>query len=198
MQNILDKSGITNLTVLTDETATIKNVKNSLSQMLDAELLVFYYSGHGGSTPANLTNNFEVDGKDEFLCLYDGALIDDDIWSIISQAKNKVFLIFDCCHSETMFRNPGMTFSNFKRSNVFRSNTNTFSMICWSGCTDDTYSYGSVYGGMFTRTIYSYFRINRTYDVIWDLVSHDVYLSDGQTCKQTKLGTDFGRNYIFR
>lgn len=55
---------------------------------------------------------FETDGRDEFICCYDTGVIDNRIWDIVCKAKGRVFFIFDCCHSETMFRAPGITFSS--------------------------------------------------------------------------------------
>ena len=41
--------------------------------------LFLTYSGHGGQAPD--LNNEEPDGMDETWCLYDGQLIDDELYS---------------------------------------------------------------------------------------------------------------------
>lgn len=68
---------------------------------MKSDFTVVFYSGHGGQDVVGDAS--EADGKDEFMCLYDKPLYDNDIWKLLQKAKRAV-LICDCCHSKTMFR----------------------------------------------------------------------------------------------
>lgn len=199
MTSMLQQANVTDITCMTDSNATVNNVINAFKSALDSELIIFYYSGHGGSQPKqNMNDAFEVDGNDEYLCLYDSGLLDDDIWKLVTMAKGKVFLIFDCCHSETMFRQPGLKLNKTKISSNIMSARSSISMLCWSGCPDNTYSYGSSKGGQFTNAIKRYFKPNMTYDELWNKVVTDDVLRSYQICRMTKIGLDFGSSIIFK
>lgn len=71
-------------------------------------------------------------------------------------------------------------------------------MLCWSGCPDDTYSYGSAAGGMFTNAIAEYMVLSSTYQQLWDKVSTDRSLLKAQTPKQTIIGPWDMDAYIFQ
>ncbi|RKG70358.1 caspase family protein [Corallococcus sp. CA054B] len=63
------------------------------------DLLLFTYSGHGGQLPD--MNGDEDDGLDETWCLYDGELVDDEIYQAMGKLKAgvRVFMLSDSCHS---------------------------------------------------------------------------------------------------
>lgn len=71
---------------LNNKDATVKAVKDALEAQIakvpEDGLFIFTYSGHGGQNGKSSVAKNETDGRDEFLCLYDGALIDDDLWEI--------------------------------------------------------------------------------------------------------------------
>jgi hypothetical protein len=62
------------------------------------------YSGHGGQV-ADITGD-ELDKKDETWCLYDGELIDDELYYQLSRfaAGVRVLVLSDSCHSGTVAR----------------------------------------------------------------------------------------------
>ena len=62
------------------------------------------YSGHGGQIPD--VNGEEEDKKDETWCLYDGELIDDEVFLELSRfaAGVRVLVLSDSCHSGTVMR----------------------------------------------------------------------------------------------
>lgn len=185
-----------NIIVLNDKNATIRNVSNALNDAVTNELCIIYYSGHGGSHAFNDEySKLEDDKIDEYLCLYDGAFRDDSIWAIISKSKGRVFLIFDCCHSKTMFRVPGITFGALKYGQIYpRGREGTvMKMLCWSGCPDNTYSYGSSTGGKFSNCIWNYFRPNETYGQLWKKLSSDKALKSYQKIQITNIN-DFDMN----
>lgn len=178
----------TNIVTLIDSDATIKNFSDAVNDAVKNDLAIIYYSGHGGSFVAgDELTKYEIDGVDEFLCLYDGGYRDDNIWNLIIKSKGRVMLIFDCCHSATMFRT-----TNFK--NMFGLvRTVKPNMLCWSGCPDNTYSYGDSFGGKFTNTILKYFKFNLTYNELWNLCINDESLKSYEIIQMTSFG-DFDLN----
>ena len=67
-------------------------------------LFMFFYSGHGGQESLGGKEPDGSDSADEYLCLYDTYMLDDEIWNIVSRCKGRVLLYFDACHSATMYR----------------------------------------------------------------------------------------------
>ena len=68
------------------------------------DLFFLTYSGHGGQVP-DVTGD-EDDKKDETWCLYDGQLIDDELYFELSAfaAGVRVLVLSDSCHSGTVTR----------------------------------------------------------------------------------------------
>jgi len=134
------------MTILTDTNATARNVLDGIERVCENELAIIYYSGHGGTYYTQ--NPEEADGCDEFLVLYDYSIWDNDIWNIISQAKGNVVLIFDCCHSETMFQT--VLGSSIPVMPPMKSKSCKSRILCWSACEDNASSYADRNGGLFT------------------------------------------------
>jgi len=85
-----------------------KEMLDFVTSSKSGDVLVFTYSGHGTSIAD--TNNDEIDGKDEAICLW-GAngidlMIDDEIREIFNQLPQGVKLTFisDSCFSGTVTR----------------------------------------------------------------------------------------------
>lgn len=184
------------ITVLLNENATVDNVKNELAKIIKSDLAILYYSGHGGSKRFIDTGPDEDDGKDEFLCLYDDYLKDNEIWNITSKSNGRVFEIFDCCHSQTMFRIPGFVPKELAMPRGFEGTP--VNLLVWSGCPDNTYSYGSSAGGQFTNTILKYFNPSDTYDGLWRKISSDINLKKYEKVQKTILGSFPEENKIFK
>ncbi len=97
---------------LLDEKATRSAIKKALVKAVKKaqanDTVVFTYSGHGSWQPDK--DGDEADGRDEGWCPYDldtvGLLLDDDMYSVFSQAAMDVRLIMisDSCHSGTVTR----------------------------------------------------------------------------------------------
>ena len=68
------------------------------------DLFLLSYSGHGGQVP-DVTGE-EADKKDETWCLYDGQLIDDELYYELSRfaAGVRILVLSDSCHSGTVTR----------------------------------------------------------------------------------------------
>lgn len=180
----------------TDKTATRQAIKAALTEGAKQQLFIFFYSGHGGSKMASYLDTTEEDRMDEYLCLYDGPFLDNDIWAIINRSKGRVVMIVDACHSETMYRAP---FTMLKMSMKATHNVEgTLNMIVMSGCPDSDYSYGDINGGMLTNTIKKHFKSTLTYDQLWALVEADKSLKQYEKVQRTKMGADFGAIEAFR
>lgn len=192
----------TNVTWLHDATATKAAVTAALRSAIvmagDNGLVIFYYSGHGGSNPFPDTGIEETDGKDEYLCLYDTYLRDNEIWNIIKTCRSRFFMLSDSCHSSTQFRNSGfMLIPPLSFDHTLNENQ-PFSMLCWSGCPDEDYSYGASTGGQFTNALLRHFNNNKTYQSLWLSIKNDQTLRAYENPQSTVLGNGFEGKLIFR
>lgn len=190
-----------NAVLLRDGNATKANVVNALqSAILKAGegLVIFCYSGHGGSEAFPDTGIEEDDGKDEFYCFWDTWFRDNEMWSLIKNCKGRIMLINDCCHSKTIFRAPTLTMKKKLPLSITMRRDNSFSMMCWSGCPDDTYSYGASTGGQFTNALLRHFDSRKTYDYLWDEIKNDKILRMYEDPQRTVIGSGFDGKPIFR
>lgn len=66
------------------------------------DIFLLTYSGHGGQVPDR--NDEEPDLQDETWCLYDGELIDDELYTALGRLARgvRVFVLSDSCHSGTV------------------------------------------------------------------------------------------------
>jgi len=84
-----------------------------------------------------------------------------------------------------MFRTPGVTMrKNTMRLGAIRG-SNGFKMLCWSGCPDDTVSYGAGDGGKFTNTLKKHLKDDDTYESLWKKISTDKDLLKYEIPQQT-------------
>ena len=190
-----------NIVLFRDSNATKANVTAALSKAVanaNNGLVVFCYSGHGGSEPFYNTGSEEVDGKDEFLCLYDTYMRYNERWGIVSKSNGRVFMIYDCCHSQTMYRAPGFKVKPPLSWDHKLNEKQQLSMLCWSGCPDDTYSYGASSGGQFTNAILRHFDSRKSYEALWEELKNDRLLRTYENPKSTVLGNGFDAKPIFR
>ena len=70
------------------------------------DLFFLSYSGHGGQVPD--VSGDEADKQDETWCLFDGQLIDDELYFELSKfaAGVRILVLSDSCHSGTVTRAP--------------------------------------------------------------------------------------------
>lgn len=190
-----------NAVLLRDSNATKANVvstlRNAVAKAGDG-LVIFFYSGHGGSEPFPDTGIEETDGHDEFLCLWDTYVRDNEIWGIVNRSRGRIFFLFDCCHSETMMRNPMFKINPPLAFDHTITEDCKFSMLCWSGCPDNTYSYGASNGGQFTNALLRHFNSNKTYEYLWNEIKNDKTLRAYENPQSTVLGNGFLAKPIFR
>jgi metacaspase-1 len=95
-------------TVLLTKKATRANalaaIQAAAKQLKAGDLFFLTYSGHGGQVP-DVTGE-EEDKKDETWCLYDGELIDDELYLELSGFAEgaRILVLSDSCHSGTVTR----------------------------------------------------------------------------------------------
>jgi metacaspase-1 len=107
MAAIADEKGY-DVTTLMTKAATRKRVRAEISRAADAldagDIFLLSYSGHGGQLPDR--NSDEPDAQDETWCLYDGQLVDDELYALYERfAEGVRILVFsDSCHSGSVVK----------------------------------------------------------------------------------------------
>jgi len=107
MTGIARSQGFAVTRVLT-KAATRARVKAQIAKVAktlkSGDIFMLSYSGHGGQLPD--LNNDEPDGFDETWCLYDGELVDDELYAALAQlaAGVRVLVFSDSCHSGTVVK----------------------------------------------------------------------------------------------
>ena len=97
-------------TVLLTKKATrakvLAGMRGAAEALSAGDLFFMSYSGHGGQVPD--VSGDEADKQDETWCLYDGQLIDDELYFELSQFKVgvRILVLSDSCHSGTVTRAP--------------------------------------------------------------------------------------------
>ena len=105
---VIAKSKGMKSTVLLTKKATRANMlagmRSAAKALKSGDFFFLTYSGHGGQMPDS--NGDEEDKKDETWCLYDGQLIDDELYFELSRfAKGvRILVLSDSCHSGTVTR----------------------------------------------------------------------------------------------
>jgi hypothetical protein len=95
-------------TVLLTKKATraklLAGMRSAAKALKAGDLFFLSYSGHGGQVPD--VNGDEPDRKDETWCLYDGQLIDDELYFELSKFKAgvRILVLSDSCHSGSVTR----------------------------------------------------------------------------------------------
>jgi hypothetical protein len=81
-----------------------KAIGEALNALSDGDFFLLTYAGHGGQIPD--LNDEEPDRADETWCLYDGELLDDEIYQLLAGFAEgvRVLVVADCCHSGTNIR----------------------------------------------------------------------------------------------
>lgn len=90
------------LTRRATRSAVLGGIAKACKALKSGDVFLLTYSGHGGQVPDR--NNEEPDGQDETWCLYDGELIDDEVYAALGRfARGVRVLVFsDSCHSGTV------------------------------------------------------------------------------------------------
>jgi hypothetical protein len=105
MADIAASRGFTVTTLLTRKAtrpAVIAEIGRAAAALKPGDIFMLSYSGHGGQLPD--LNNDEEDAQDETWCLYDGEIVDDELYGLYGRFSQGVrILVFsDSCHSGTV------------------------------------------------------------------------------------------------
>ncbi len=92
------------LTKKATRAALLAGLRAGAKALKSGDLFFLSFSGHGGQVPD--TNRDEPDRKDETWCLWDGQLIDDELYFELSRfaAGVRVLVLSDSCHSGSVTR----------------------------------------------------------------------------------------------
>lgn len=162
VERVLVAQGFQTKTLKTEQ-ATHDNILSTLrtvaSSLAKDDILVFYYSGHGGQQPDfRSSNKDEADGQDETLVAFDGEIIDDElneIWLSITEGA-RVVMISDSCNSGTNYRMVS-TFLNatpiIPVLDPAVQEKMKAQLIHYGGCRDGFTSSGYMGGGAFTTAL---------------------------------------------
>jgi metacaspase-1 len=94
--------------LLLTKNATRKNVidqvKKAARTLKAGDYFFLSYSGHGGQLPD--FNDDELDNQDETWCLYNGEIVDDELYSLYADFKLgvRILVLSDSCHSGSVTR----------------------------------------------------------------------------------------------
>jgi len=82
----------------------LSEIRQAAKHLAAGDLFFLTYSGHGGQVP-DVTGE-EGDKQDETWCLYDGELIDDELYVELSKFRRgvRILVLSDSCHSGTVAR----------------------------------------------------------------------------------------------
>jgi metacaspase-1 len=107
MAAIATKQGMKQTVLLTKKAtraAMLAAMRNAAKTLAAGDFFFLTYSGHGGQVPD--VNGDEDDKKDETWCLYDGQLIDDELYFELGKFQSgvRILVLSDSCHSGTVTR----------------------------------------------------------------------------------------------
>ncbi|MGZ5081018.1 MAG: caspase family protein [Usitatibacter sp.] len=107
MQSIAVSRGIKPRTLLTKDATRAKAldaIRGAAKTLKRGDYFLLSYSGHGGQVDD--VSGDEDDRQDETWCLYDGQLIDDELYYELGRfaAGVRIFVLSDSCHSGTVVR----------------------------------------------------------------------------------------------
>lgn len=204
MKDEFGYQGVTLVSGKATKAAVVGKLTEGIENTPEDGLFIFMYSGHGGQESLGGKEPDGADRKDEYLCLYDTHMLDDEIWEIVSRCRGRVLLYFDACHSATMYRSvaselnvegsggkpaakalggdlvksSGFTFrpERFVKARPMSSDAKNAvpRILCWSGCKEAEYSYGGSNGGVMTCNIIRNWKEGMSYSLLWGRVVQGV------------------------
>jgi hypothetical protein len=167
------------MTRLATRTALEKALNNAAKTLKKGDILCLTYSGHGGQLPDR--NNDEDDGLDETWCLFDGEMVDDELYALYSKfaAGVRLLVISDSCHSGSVIREsylaaaapppaPARFMPSGVAARVYEQNRKFYdgvlarsavvpeakaTILLLSGCQDNQVSLDGAFNGQFTGTL---------------------------------------------
>ena len=116
MHNLLSLNDFVSIKLTTEEATranVISAIQNSSKELKSGDIIVVYYSGHGGKVPdVKSEYDIEYDDIDETWCLYDAQLLDDELrnlWAGFEEGV-RILLLSDSCHSGSIAKAPISSF----------------------------------------------------------------------------------------
>jgi metacaspase-1 len=90
------------LTKTATRARVVREVTAAAKALKSGDIFLLSYSGHGGQLPD--LNSDEDDSEDETWCLFDGELVDDELYKLWSKfaAGVRILVFSDSCHSGTV------------------------------------------------------------------------------------------------
>jgi len=109
MASLATSRGIASSVLVTADATRAKaleGIRKAAKQLKSGDLFLLSYSGHGGQVDD--VSGEEDDKLDETWCLYDGQLIDDELYLELSRFGKgvRIVVLSDSCHSGTVTRAP--------------------------------------------------------------------------------------------
>ncbi len=107
MASIAAQKGMKSTVLLTRKATranALAGMRAAADTLKSGDFFFLTYSGHGGQVP-DVTGE-EIDKKDETWCLFDGQLIDDELYAELGRFATgvRVLVLSDSCHSGTVTR----------------------------------------------------------------------------------------------
>ncbi len=107
MSTLLQTRGFQVTTFLTKQAtreAVLKHLAEVGALAKPGDIFVYTNSSHGGQLPDQ--SGEEEDGLDETICMYDGQIVDDELYAALGKYAPgvRVLVLSDSCHSGTMTR----------------------------------------------------------------------------------------------
>jgi hypothetical protein len=108
MRDLAQARGIKASVLLTQDATrarTLKGIRAAAKALKSGDLFFLSYSGHGGQVD-DVSGEDETDKLDETWCLFDGQLIDDELYFELTKFKKgvRIIVLSDSCHSGTVTR----------------------------------------------------------------------------------------------
>lgn len=93
------------LTAAATRAAVISEIRSAAETCRPGDIFLYTYAGHGTQVP-DVNGDEPDDQVDEAFCLYDGMLIDDEIYDLWRGFKEgvRVLVVSDSCHSGSVTR----------------------------------------------------------------------------------------------
>jgi len=132
MATIAESKGFEVSTLIT-KSATREQVANDILStargLQSGDIFMLSYSGHGGQLPD--MNDDEPDALDETWCLYDGEMIDDEIYALLGNFAEgvRVLVFSDSCHSGSVTKEAYYSGTLTTRGETLRSPTPTYRVM---------------------------------------------------------------------
>ena len=141
----------------------ISEIENALDSIILPGVLYIHYSGHGTQMP----NIQESNKYDEALYLYNGPLVDDNIWTLQQKTPEDLIVVakFDSCFSGNMNRNLTAVKNRFYKMpgvRIMKKAVRKFNKsasdrwVIFSGCGEEQTSADAVFSGRYNGA-FTYF-----------------------------------------